>query len=98
MERLAHGKKPDVRQRKIYNTIQVDKKEMKRLTQKNFEKLPEVKSKKEEEKRLNELKARKAQAALYAKELDNRRRALVKQKKTSNQGLENLQLTTQDIE
>jgi len=57
---------------------------MKRLTQKNFEKLPEVKSKKEEEKRLNELKARKAQAALYAKELDNRRRALVKQKKTSN--------------
>lgn len=98
MERLAHGKKPDVRHRKIYNTIQVDKKEMKRLTQKNFEKLPEVKSKKEEEKRLNELKARKAQAALYAKELDNRRRALVKQKKTSNQGLENLQLTTQDIE
>jgi len=37
----------------------VDKKEMKRLTQKNFEKLPEIKSKKEEEKRQDELKARK---------------------------------------
>jgi hypothetical protein len=33
---------------------------MKRLTQKNFEKLPELTSKKEEERRLNELKARKA--------------------------------------
>ena len=51
---------------------------MKRLTQKNFEKLPEIKSKKEEEKRLDELKARKVQASLYAKELDARRRALLK--------------------
>ena len=39
---------------------------MKRLTQQNFEKLPEIKSKKEEEKRLGELKARKAQAAQFA--------------------------------
>jgi hypothetical protein len=36
---------------------------MKRLTQKNFENLPEIKLKKEEEKRLNELKARKAVAS-----------------------------------
>lgn len=63
---------------------------MKRLTQKNFEKLPEIKSKKEEEKRQDELKARKIQASLYAKELDARRRALLKQKKSSKSALENV--------
>ena len=69
---------------------------MKRLTQKNFEKLPEIKSKKEEEKRLGELKARKAQAAQFAKELDARRRALVKQKKTSKIGFDNVTLPTSE--
>ena len=69
---------------------------MKKLTQKNFEKLPEIKSKKEEEKRLGELKARKAQAAQFAKELDARRRALVKQKKTSKIGFDNVTLPTSE--
>jgi hypothetical protein len=69
---------------------------MKRLTQKNFEKLPEIKSKKEEEKRLGELKARKAQASLYAKELDARRRALMKLKKPSKTDFENITLPTSE--
>ena len=69
---------------------------MKRLTQKNFENLPEIKSKKEEEKRLDELKARKVQANLYAKELDARRRALLKQKKSSKSTLENVNVPTRE--
>ena len=44
MERLATGKKPEV-----------DRKEMKRLTQKNFQNLPEIKQKADEERRLKEL-------------------------------------------
>jgi hypothetical protein len=38
MSRLAKGEK-----------VEVDKKEMKKLTQKNYEQLPEVKKRKEEE-------------------------------------------------
>jgi len=52
--------------------------------------LPEIKSKKEEEKRLGELKARKMQASLYAKELDARRRALIKNKKSSKSVFEDV--------
>lgn len=69
---------------------------MKLLTQKNFEKLPEIKSKKEEEKRLGELKARKAQAVQYAKELDARRRALITKKKSSKIGFNNVTLPTSE--
>ena len=43
MSRLASGKKHDV-----------DKKEMKKLTNKNYEQLPEVKKKREEERKKEE--------------------------------------------
>lgn len=69
MERLACGKKPEV-----------DRKEMKRLTQKNFLNLPEIKQRADEERRQKELQERKAQASLYVKQLDARRRAQLKQR------------------
>lgn len=47
---------------------------MKRLTSKNYSNLPEIKKKKDEEKKRIEIAERKAAAAKYAKELDNRRR------------------------
>jgi len=46
---------------------EVDRKEMKRLTQKNFMNLPEQKQKANEQRRMEETQARKAQASLYAK-------------------------------
>lgn len=64
MERLSLGSK-----------IQVDKREMKKLTSKNYSNLPEIKQKAtEEQKRLEALK-RKQIAAQYGKELDAKRRA-----------------------
>ena len=54
--------------------------------------MPEIKLKKEEEKRLNELKARKAVASLYAKELDAKRRAAMKMK--SNNKKDHEQITS----
>lgn len=44
MERLATGRKPEV-----------DRKEMKRLTQKNFQNLPEIKQRADEERKSKEL-------------------------------------------
>lgn len=49
MDRLAHGQK-----------TQIDKKEMKRLTNKNYNNLPEIKKKREEEVKKQENQARKA--------------------------------------
>jgi len=47
---------------------------MKRLTNKNYANLPEIKKKKEDEKKRQEIAERKLASAKYAKELDNRRR------------------------
>lgn len=46
MSRLASGQKPE----------KIDKKAMKRLTAKNFEKLPEILKKKEDQKKQEEIK------------------------------------------
>ena len=63
MERLAHGKKGNV-----------DKKEMRSMTRRNYANLPEIKKKKDEEKLKAELANRKATSLAWSKELDNRRR------------------------
>ena len=55
MSRLASGQKHDV-----------DKKEMKKLTNKNYDMLPEVRKKREEEKKKEEAKQR----LLHVKELE----------------------------
>lgn len=69
MVRLAMGKK-----------VQVDKKEMKKLTNKNFQNLPEIKKKREEEKKRQELAERKAAAANYMKEFAEKRRIQILKK------------------
>lgn len=74
LERLATGKKQAV-----------DKKEMKKLTQKNFQNLPEIKQKLDEERKQKEMLARKAQAQLQIKQLDERRRAALQRKKEREQ-------------
>jgi hypothetical protein len=56
---------------------------MKLLTQRNYDNLPEIKKRKEEEKKTKELQDRKKQSALYVKELDERRRAFAKKRQTS---------------
>lgn len=70
MTRLATGQKANV-----------DKKQMRLLTVKNYEKLPEIIKKKQEEKRQEELKAAKEKAHQYQKELNNRLRSQIKRKK-----------------
>jgi hypothetical protein len=50
---------------------------MKSLTLKNFEKLPEVKKKKEEAKKVEEIQAKKLRAINYQKELDLRLRSKI---------------------
>lgn len=69
MMRLASGGK-----------VTVDMKAMKRLTTKNYEKLPEVIKQKEEAKKQQELAAKKAKYAAYQKELDQRLRLKLKKK------------------
>ena len=71
MVRLAMGQK-----------VQVDKKEMKKLTSKNYANLPEIKAKKEEEKKRQENMARKAAAAEYMKQLNDKRKNMLKKKKS----------------
>lgn len=71
MLRLAMGQK-----------VQVDKKEMKKLTSKNFQNLPEIKKKKEDELKRQEIAARKVAAADYMKQLNDKRRHLLKKKKS----------------
>lgn len=59
MARLASGGK-----------AMVDKKAMRKLTIKNYEKLPEILKKKKEEKQREEQQANKARQAAFRKELD----------------------------
>ncbi|CDW80373.1 UNKNOWN [Stylonychia lemnae] len=72
MMRLAMGKK-----------VQVDKKEMKKLTSKNYYNLPEIKKKKEEEQKRLENAARKAAAADYMKQFNEKRKQMLKKKKST---------------
>ena len=73
MDRLAHGTK-----------VKVDKQEMKKLTKKNYEALPENKKKRDEEKKRQEAAERQAKINQYKRELDERRKAnLRKKQKTS---------------
>ena len=69
MHRLASGTK-----------VKLDSKEMKRLTKKNFEELPENKRKRDEEKKKAEAIERNAKINQYKKELDERRKANLKKK------------------
>lgn len=71
MQRLAMGQKPTV-----------DPKEMKKRTNKNYSNLPEIKKKKEEEQKKLENMARKAAAQEYIKQLNEKRKALLKKKKS----------------
>lgn len=69
MARLATGKK-----------VKVDKQEMKKLTKKNYEALPENKKKRDEEKKRQEAAERQAKINQYKRELDERRKANLKKK------------------
>ncbi|CAD8182283.1 unnamed protein product [Paramecium pentaurelia] len=66
MKRLAMGEK-----------VKVDKKEMKELTNKNYELLPEVKKKKDEQEKNENIKSRKQKV----KEMDQKLRETMKQKR-----------------
>ena len=84
MVRLAHGQK----------TL-IDKKEMKRLTNKNYNNLPEIKKKREEEVKKQENQARKAATLEYLKQLDETRKkkaAAVQKKRAQilDQGLKDI--------
>ena len=84
MVRLAHGQK----------TL-IDKKEMKRLTNKNYNNLPEIKKKREEEVKKQENQARKAATQEYLKQLDETRKkkaAAVQKKRAQilDQGLKDI--------
>ena len=62
---------------------------MKRLTSKNYEKLPEIRKKKEEAKKQEELVAKKQRAAAYQKELGQRlRQNLLKKKEKQKKSAE----------
>ena len=69
MHRLASGTK-----------AKLDTKEMKRLTKKNFQELPENKKKRDEEKKKAEALERNAKINQYKKELDERRKLNFKKK------------------
>ena len=70
MARLASGSK-----------AAVDHKEMKKLTEKNYGKLPEIVRKKEQEKLKEEMVAKRARAAAYQKELDQRLRSNINKRR-----------------
>ena len=70
MYRLATGQKADI-----------DPKNMKRLTLKNYEKLPEIQKKKQDAQKLEDMKAKKEKANKYQKELNERIRNQLKKKK-----------------
>ena len=63
LNRLATGAK-----------VNIDKKAMKKLTNKNYEKLPEIRKQKEDAKKQEELAKKKQRAIEYQKELDMRLR------------------------
>ncbi|CAD8092563.1 unnamed protein product [Paramecium sonneborni] len=66
MKRLSTGEK-----------VKVDKKEMKELTNKNYEQLPEVKKKKDEQEKNESIKSRKQKV----KEMDQKHRETMKQRR-----------------
>ena len=69
MHRLAAGTK-----------VKVDKQEMKKLTKKNYEALPENKKKRDEEKKRQEAADRQAKINQYKRDLDERRKANLRKK------------------
>ena len=83
--RLARGQKEPI-----------DKKEMKKLTTKNYQNLPEIKKKKEDEKLKKELAAKRERQVKYQKELDQRLREQILKKKKKNKLSPYRQQTTQD--
>ena len=70
MDRLAGGKR----------TV-IDKKEMKKLSKVNYENLPEVKRRKEEERKRQEALIKKERIAQYNKDCKARSRAQLKKKR-----------------
>ena len=70
MERLARGKR----------TV-IDKKEMKKLSKVNYENLPEVKRRKDDERKRLEALEKKERIAKYNKECKARSRAQLKKKR-----------------
>ena len=70
MERLAGGKRSTI-----------DKKEMKKLTKYNYENLPEIKRRKDEERKKQEALEKKERIAKYNKECKARSTAQLKKKR-----------------
>ena len=70
MERLARGKR----------TV-IDKKEMKKLSKINYENLPEIKRRKDDERKRLEALEKKERIAKYNKECKARSRAQLKKKR-----------------
>ena len=70
MERLAGGKR-----------TAIDRKEMKKLTRHNYENLPEIKRRKDEERKRQEALEKKERIAKYNKECKARSRAQLKKKR-----------------
>lgn len=73
MHRLAAGTK-----------VKLSASEMKRLTKKNYEELPENRLKRNEEKKRVEAAERQAKINMYKRELDERRKANLKKKAKAN--------------
>ena len=73
MDRWATGSK-----------VKVDKQEMKKLTKKNYEALPENKKKRDEEKKRQEATERQAKINQYKRELDERRKANLRKKQKAS--------------
>jgi hypothetical protein len=69
---------------------------MKKLTTKNYQNLPEIKKKKEDEKLKKELAAKRERQVKYQKELDQRLREQILKKKKKNKLSPYRQQTTQD--
>lgn len=65
MSRLANGQK-----------AQIDVKEAKKLSTKNYENLPEIKKKKEDLRKKEDYKARQETAKKYAEELEKKRKQM----------------------
>ena len=61
--------------------LQIDKKEMKKLTKTNYENLPEIKKRKDEERKRQEALEKKERIAKYNKECKARSRAQLKKKR-----------------
>lgn len=89
LARLASGQKGPI-----------DRKAMKKLTNKNYENLPEIRKKKEDAKKAEELQAKKERAQKYKKELETRLKnnMLKKQQKEKDKKLTKETKTTETSE